>query len=132
MTLLWFSKAEQDLITAKALLDLTSEHFESIVFHCQQAVEKSLKGYLVFNKSRFQKTHDIAKLIEAIALLNLDLAKKYDQASELTKYAIAHRYPEEIEQVKTLTRQNVSDVYQLSKNLYSDFKKEIKIGSTNV
>lgn len=124
MVALWFSKAYLDLRTANALLSLSSEHFESIVFHCQQAVEKSVKGYLVFNKVRFSKTHDIEKLLEQVAIIDSILANKFKATTQLTKYAVAYRYPEETEVLPQLERIAVSSILQLSERAYTEFKRK--------
>jgi HEPN domain-containing protein len=43
MAELWFNKANRDLRYAKASLSLQEQFYDQIVFHCQQAVEKSIK-----------------------------------------------------------------------------------------
>ena len=80
MTQLWFAKAQDDLRVAQALLDFQSEHYEAVVFHCQQAAEKAIKGYLTNHKVRFSKTHDIAKLLESVATVDKDLSLKFKKA----------------------------------------------------
>ena len=40
-----------------ALLDIA-------IYHCQQAAEKALKGYLVHRDKRVEKTHDVGLLLE--------------------------------------------------------------------
>jgi HEPN domain-containing protein len=42
------------------------------VYHCQQAAEYSVKGFLVFCDQTFEKTHDIGVLVS--------LAQRYDPA----------------------------------------------------
>jgi len=44
----WLDKAEKDLISAKHELSFKDMVTESVCFHCQQAVEKYLKAYLLF------------------------------------------------------------------------------------
>ncbi len=82
MTRLWFAKAEDDLRVSKTLLGATVELLGPILFHCQQAVEKSIKGCLTFKKIRFQKTHDIGKLLDLVSAVAPDLASKYKEAAE--------------------------------------------------
>jgi HEPN domain-containing protein len=52
----WLRKAAGDLKAAD-LHDLAA-------FHCQQAFEKALKGYLTWHDRPFRKTHDLVELIE--------------------------------------------------------------------
>lgn len=111
MVLLWFSKADADLRTATALINLQSEHFESVTFHCQQAIEKSLKGYLVHKSIRFNKTHNIGLLIDSIATFDNLFADSLRSLETLTKYAVAYRYPEEID-IPLLDRNSTSIILE--------------------
>ena len=43
----WLDKALCDLQAARLLLTYGGDHY-NIAFHCQQAIEKALKGYLLF------------------------------------------------------------------------------------
>jgi HEPN domain-containing protein len=42
----WLIKAEHDLQTAEIVASHLPDFDDTIAFHCQQAIEKSLKGYL--------------------------------------------------------------------------------------
>ena len=50
--------AEEDLEAAKELFK--NKKFRTCTFHCQQAVEKFLKAYLLEKKDRYPFTHSIA------------------------------------------------------------------------
>ncbi|MGE0632284.1 MAG: HEPN domain-containing protein [Pseudobdellovibrionaceae bacterium] len=43
---MWFAKARQDLKTPKHLRPIEVDFFSGIVFHCQQCIEKAIKGVL--------------------------------------------------------------------------------------
>lgn len=45
----WLSKARNDIRAAKTLLVDAQPLYDEISFHCQQAVEKSLKGFLYWH-----------------------------------------------------------------------------------
>ncbi len=63
----WFKKADEDLYSAQQLLK--SEGYLSIsviCFHCQQAAEKYLKGFLVYRNIEFKKTHDLLYLLSLL------------------------------------------------------------------
>lgn len=57
----WFSKAEEDLNAAKALLSCELSLLSAVGFHSQQAAEKYLKAFLIFRQTEFPKTHDIGQ-----------------------------------------------------------------------
>ncbi len=54
----WIEKAEKDLLTAERELSFQDPVTDTVCFHCQQAVEKYLKAFLVFHQVYFTKTHE--------------------------------------------------------------------------
>jgi HEPN domain-containing protein len=66
---------------------------EVIAFHCQQAVEKYLKAFLIWRQIEFPKTHDIAKLLDLVATANAVLAESLRDAEALTPFGVDLRYP---------------------------------------
>ena len=91
----WFANADEDLRGAIALHALDSKKYLRLVpYHCQQAVEKSLKGYLSYKKIKFEKNHDIASLAKLALPLDPELEKLLEEAEVLTAFAIQFRYPD--------------------------------------
>ena len=66
----WFEIADDDLYSAIELSKLHRKPFEIICYHCSQAVEKYLKGFLEYNNVPIEKTHDLVKLISKCISLN--------------------------------------------------------------
>ena len=91
----WLDKAENDLSVARheSGVDKKERVNEAICFHCQQAVEKSLKAFLAWNDIPFRKTHSIEEIGEACIQQDSTLKDLVDQAVPLTEYAWAFRYP---------------------------------------
>lgn len=107
MVKMWFRKAQEDLLAAKLLLAQNSEDlFGPLVFHAHQSTEKVIKGFLVFHKIRFPKTHDMGILIGLVAKVDENLSQELHPVKILTKYAVAYRYPEENEPPEPLTQKN--------------------------
>ena len=93
----WFDKASNDLKTAKILLDDSPELTDIITFHCQQAVEKFFKCYLIKLDIVFKKTHNLTYLLDLIEE-KIDVPEKmYKIAETLNDYAVEIRYPRELE-----------------------------------
>lgn len=65
---------------------------DTLCFHAQQAVEKSIKAVLISKDIPFPRTHYIDLLID---LLPADIPRPPDDAEvvELTQYAVTIRYP---------------------------------------
>jgi len=91
----WLSKALRDLMSARRLATGDSPLWDTAVYHCQQAAEKAVKGYLVFNDRRFQKTHDIEDLVKAAEEFDNRFSAWHRAAKLVTPYAQAFRYPAE-------------------------------------
>lgn len=92
----WIKKAENDLKTANDEINTQEPATDTVCFHAQQCVEKSLKAFLIFHQKHFKKTHNIAKLIELCKEIDKDLEILFEfGASDLTTYAVEVRYGEE-------------------------------------
>ncbi len=64
-------------------------------FHCQQAAEKALKALLTRHQIEFARTHSIGELLQLAEPAVPGLSMRLDAARELTRHAIADRYPGE-------------------------------------
>jgi len=114
----WLEKAGADLRAAAWDLGAEPPLVEDALFHCQQAIEKVLKGFLAWNDRRFRKTHSIEELGEACAGIDPDLGPLVDEAVPMTEYAWVFRYPgappvpdlDEAREAFRLTRQLVREV----------------------
>lgn len=119
----WFAYAGRDLRAAQALFDLSSEYKSFVAFSCQQCVEKSIKGYLVFHGVRPPKTHALKDLAEAVAAVDPKLSNKLKKANKLTKFAVAYRYPDT--EKKPLTTKQVNSALKMAKQIFKIMIDEI-------
>jgi HEPN domain-containing protein len=83
--------AKSDLAVAQGLVT-HDVMLETLCFHAQQAVEKSIKAVLIARGVSFPRTHDLDMLIH---LLPNEVPIPPDDADvvELTEYAATIRYP---------------------------------------
>ncbi len=88
----WVSKAEGDFAAARTLLGADGPPWV-VCFHAQQAVEKYLKTLLILNGTPFRKAHDIDELLRMIPEHQRPVMDA-EAASDLTRHAVASRYPE--------------------------------------
>ncbi|MCS7365562.1 MAG: HEPN domain-containing protein [archaeon GB-1867-035] len=90
----WLRRAEDDLTAMKILLESSRPLYWIVAFHAQQAVEKYLKAYLVYNDKSFRKTHDIKELIDLCLELDGEFKYLYEMGvDKLTLYSVEVRYP---------------------------------------
>lgn len=92
----WIEKADHDLGTAQVTYLYLPEYRDTIAFHCQQAVEKYLKGYLFFLDIPFKKIHSLNYLLSILSKKVEISTELFDKASELEDFAIEIRYPDSI------------------------------------
>ena len=90
----WINKADKDLLSAKRELSFETPVTETVCFHCQQAVEKYLKAFLVYHQIYFTKTHKIVDLLELCANVDSSFKDEFEDADNLTDYAVEVRYPD--------------------------------------
>ena len=96
-SLKWFQFAEMDFQTAMHLYkNMYPPPREIICFHCQQAVEKLLKGLLVHFGQEIVKTHDLTLLVSLLQNF-IDLSDEEKKiCAKLSLYAVETRYPHEL------------------------------------
>ena len=68
---------------------------DEAVFHCQQAAEKALKGFLTWHGCTFRRTHNLEEVGEQCLTIDQSLREFVDQAVPLSEYAWKFRYPGE-------------------------------------
>ena len=85
-------KAKDDYNTAKIVFENIKDiNIDIALFHLQQAVEKSLKAVLIYNKIEFPKTHKLDILIDILAENNINIEID-DDLIILNDYAVEARY----------------------------------------
>jgi HEPN domain-containing protein len=119
----WIDKALNDMRAADIILSAESfVPYDVVCFHCQQAVEKFLKSYLVFNNIDFPFTHNLITLSELIFKSNSDsnIKKVFACLDVLEPYSVASRYPDDIGVLQredaVETRSALRDVYEWLSN----------------
>ena len=91
----WLTKARNDFETARQIGALAEGHLDAAIYHCQQAAEKAVKGFLAFCDHNLERTHDLRRLFQLASRYNGEFSKRMHAAITLTPYATAYRYPGE-------------------------------------
>ncbi len=92
-TRIWLVKALRDLTTAEQLFVFENPLLDSVVYHCHQAAEKALKGYLFWHDRPFRKTHNLEELLVQSASIDPTLFSFKADAILLSPLATQFRYP---------------------------------------
>lgn len=93
---LWIKKADHDLGSAKLIYLHIPDYFDTIAFHCQQAVEKYIKASLTYMDIEFQRSHDLPYLLELLSRKVEIKSETFDKAILLNGFSIEIRYPDQI------------------------------------
>ena len=93
----WFDFADTDLALAEHALSMKPQPFEIICYHCQQAAEKYLKGYLIYKGLETPpKIHDLVVLNNRCIEYEEQFEDIQDECETLTQYGVQPRYPDEV------------------------------------
>lgn len=112
----WLAKARADLRASEHEFRATPPLLDDIVFHCQQAAEKALKGFLAWHGRPFRKTHSLEELGEQCLELDQTLKELIDRAVPLTEYAWKFRYPGEPEEP---SREEAEEALAIAREVYA-------------
>ena len=93
----WMSIADEDFYSAKILNNAERKFYEIICYHCAQAVEKNLKGYLVYNNIIPKKTHDLSYLVGCCIEIDNNFLIIKPECEFLNQYSKDIRYPRRYE-----------------------------------
>lgn len=88
----WIEKAQRDIKSAKILKEHECGN-DVVAFHCQQAVEKSLKAYLILIGEGIVSGHSLIYLCKLSEKHNSTFRKYIKDCGFLNQYYIETRYP---------------------------------------
>ena len=83
-------------MSGRGLLEHDRPILETACFHCQQAVEKTLKAFLVWKRVRFEKVHSLTYLLDRCEAEGLEFTSVRARIETLAPFAVEIRYPGEI------------------------------------
>jgi HEPN domain-containing protein len=92
----WLLKARGDLLSARILVEHSPLVLGPAAFHCQQAVEKTLKAFLVWRSVPFEKVHSLVYLMDLCESEEAGFASLREETERLAPYAVEVRYPGDV------------------------------------
>jgi HEPN domain-containing protein len=110
----WFKIGEEELKFAQTSFKEFDSFYPQICFQCQQAVEKYLKGFLIYRGKKFPKIHDLVELIKLCSKIEKGFEKFQEDGAFLSQYYIRSRYPVEY---PSATKEETENVWKLLKGL---------------
>jgi HEPN domain-containing protein len=93
----WLNRARSNLVRARATL--LGVYLEDLCFDAQQAAEKAMKAVLIARRADSPPIHDLARLLTLLGQSGETIPPAIADATDLTRFAVATRYPGVIEPV---------------------------------
>jgi len=123
----WIQIADDDIYSAQLLTKAFRKPYEIICYHCAQAAEKYLKGYLAYNDITSPKTHNLLLLHELCVEKDNIFENIRTECSFLNRFANEIRYPHRIEvqeddvkySLNAVERIKISDPMKILRNIIS-------------
>lgn len=91
----WLGKAGRDLKSAKVLKQNDCGN-DVVAFHCQQTIEKVLKGYLLKQTGQIAEGHSLIYLCKESSNYNIEFKRRLKDCAFVNQYYIETRYPADI------------------------------------
>jgi len=91
----WYQKAQADLQSAKILFKYEGD-CSIVAFHCQQAIEKAMKGYILRHRGDLIAGHSLIYLCKEASLIKTTIIQYLKDCSFVNQFYIETRYPADI------------------------------------
>jgi len=114
----WLKAANDDLVLISNIIDNESlTHL--VAFHCQQAIEKSLKAILEYNNNNVPKRHDLLVLKDLV--FDQIEVENEDMLEALNSFCTESRYPGDLGLLPEgkPTTKDAEVFYDFAKNIYA-------------
>jgi len=120
----WIEKGKQDLIAAKILLK-KKRFLDLVLVHIYQAMEKYIKGFLMYNGWKLKKVHDLEELLNEAINYNIFFNNFLDFGRILTASYLESRYP--LGQSSAHSRAEVKEIIKKSQEIINKIEEFLKI-----
>ncbi len=118
----WLDKGKKDIEDAEFLLE-NDRSAETVSFHIQQAGEKYLKGFLIYNGWKLERIHDLVKLNEEATKIDKSFNRFSNPLRKITNFYFESRYPVGYE--VEYTKQELKEAINKTKDLIVLIKKKL-------
>ncbi len=119
----WFKRAQKDIEDAELLLK-ESQTVENAALLVQQAIEKYLKGFLIYHNRELEKIHDLITLINYVTEIDNAFEEFVPPLRKITNFYFESRYP--IAYEAEYTREEVKQSLKKAKKLIALIKEKVK------
>jgi HEPN domain-containing protein len=119
----WLFQANLDFLTAKKLYD-DERLYPITAFHCQQCIEKALKGYLLFKRNKLYDGHNLTWLCKQASQNEQAFKKWISPSAKLNRYYIETRYPADIP--VDINTETINELFEIATDMLEVITREIR------
>ena len=120
----WLKIGDNELGYAEAALKDFDKFYSQMCVQCHQAIEKYLKGFLVFCGKRYSKIHDLSKLLEECGKIDKDMLQFTDDCKKITDYYLFLRYPVNIPE---RNKSQAEEAIKIARNIRDLIRRKIRL-----
>ena len=120
----WIEKAYRDIKSAKVLKEHDCGN-DMVAFHCQQAVEKLLKAYIIAEAGFIISSHSLIFLCKEAAKYNFEFKKYMKDCAFVNQFYIETRCP--VDEPLVVTDDEADECISISEKIYGLVTKQIAI-----
>jgi HEPN domain-containing protein len=117
----WIERTKSSLEISKIAAS-KQVYYEDLCYQSQQAVEKGLKGLLIYYGIEPEFTHNIGILLDELEKVT-KIPENIKKAINLTKYAVITRYPGEYDEI---TQEGYKESVKIANDCLEWIEKNIK------
>ena len=123
----WKEIADSDLnLAVFSAQNMKPIPYAIICYHCQQAVEKYLKWFLVLHDIEPPRIHDLEELEKLCEAIQPEFSAIYEKCTVLSGYAVQTRYPNEIRVEKQDMDKALAYAKEIREFIHSLFPAQFK------
>ena len=119
----WFERGKGDLEVAKILL-AKEGYLDVALFHIHQAVEKYLKGFLIYRGWKLKKVHDLESLLTEAMNFDDKFQEHLDFGRKLTAFYYEERYPPG--PISSFSKEEIEEMLETAEEIINNLKEEIE------
>ena len=119
----WFDMALKDFKSAEILYSNDAD-LGIVCFHCQQAIEKYFKGFIIYSQGVLQEGHSLIKLCRKASESNGGLNSFIKDCAFVNSFYIETRYP--AEDTLIVTKEDAEECFSITKNIINYINELIK------
>lgn len=120
--------AKKDLQSAEILFEHDADN-GIVCFHCQQAIEKYLKGFLINATGELQEGHNLVKLCKKAMAYDKSLGGFIKDMAFVNTYYIETRYP--AEEPLLVSKEDAEECIRIAMEVIGKIEEAVRDNNNN-